>query len=83
MCLPWFFLTKAEQEDEYPVNERALVKLGLSCVTGAARQYINYSITRKVIVLDFSAMSDFEILMTVACQVPLSLEFSQKEYWSG
>ena len=31
-----------------------------------------------------SIMSDsFETLWTVACQAPLSMEFSRKEYWSG
>ena len=30
-----------------------------------------------------SAVSDSVTLWTVACQVPLSMEFSRPEYWSG
>ena len=34
-------------------------------------------------VLIASVMSDYEIPWTVACQVPLFMEFSRQEYWSG
>ena len=30
-----------------------------------------------------SAMSDYAIPLTVARRAPLSMEFSQQEYWSG
>ena len=30
-----------------------------------------------------SVVSDFSIPWTVACQAPLSMEFSRQEYWSG
>ena len=32
---------------------------------------------------DFSHLQLFETLRTVACQAPLSMGFSQQEYWSG
>ena len=31
----------------------------------------------------FSCVRPFVILWTVACQAPLSMEFSRQEYWSG
>ena len=31
----------------------------------------------------FSHVQLFETLQTVACQAPLSMEFSRQEYWSG
>ena len=31
----------------------------------------------------FSHVQLFAILWTVACQAPLSMEFSRQEYWSG
>ena len=34
-------------------------------------------------VLSGSVMSNSETLWTVACQAPLSMEFSRQEYWSG
>ena len=30
-----------------------------------------------------AVMSDFATPCTVACQAPLSMEFSRQEYWSG
>ena len=30
-----------------------------------------------------AVMSDFATPWTVACQAPLSMEFSRQEYWSG
>ena len=35
------------------------------------------------IVLMGSAVSNFVTLWTVACQAPLSMEFSRQEYWRG
>ena len=31
----------------------------------------------------FSVVSDSAIPWTIACQAPLSVEFSRQEYWSG
>ena len=31
----------------------------------------------------FSCVEHFMTLWTVACQAPLSMEFSRQEYWSG
>ena len=36
-----------------------------------------------VCVLNHSVFSNSVILWTVACQVPLSMEFSRQEYWNG
>ena len=33
--------------------------------------------------LSHSVVSDSAVLWTVACQAPLSMEFSRQEYWSG
>ena len=37
----------------------------------------------SVCVLNHSVFSNSVILWTVACQVPLSMEFSRQEYWNG
>ena len=37
--------------------------------------------TMPVCVSHFSGVQLFEILCTVVCQAPLSMEFSRKEYW--
>ena len=34
-------------------------------------------------VLSHSVVSDSAIIWTVACQAPVSMGFSRKEYWSG
>ena len=42
------------------------------------------TISRKIVSVSHSVMSDSCVTpWTVACQAPLSMEFSRKEYWSG
>ena len=37
----------------------------------------------SMLVLRHPVISDFVTLWTVACQAPLSVEYSRQEYWSG
>ena len=47
-----------------------------------ARQ-IKVNIKNKCMPNRFSRVQLCAILQTVACQAPLSMEFSREEYWSG
>ena len=42
-----------------------------------------YLISRAPVLNHFSCVQLFATLWTIACQAPLSLEFSRPEYWSG
>ena len=70
------------------VHTNPTVPRGLySCVRVCVHVYAVMSDSASVCVCVYththSLMSDSSTPWTVACQVPLSMEFSRQEYWSG
>ena len=53
------------------------------CATSGASSFRTSPSWRMCVLSRFSCVQLFATPYTVACQVPLSIEFSRQEYWSG
>ena len=61
-----------------------LTEANINLNTEATGKFGLRLIAFQIVVASLSYISDSLVtLWTVACQVPLSMEFSREEYWSG
>ena len=88
ICLPFLSsLTDSPMFKETPLNKQIIVgspdnKYNFKCLMRTGKS--NVSVLWRVGEQACSVVSNsFATPWTVACQVPLSMEFSRQEYWSG
>ena len=83
-------LTQKELAEKLSITDRAISKWerGICCPDISILKELSSTAILKIVVgcvcmWMCSAVSDCVTSWTVACQAPLSMEFSRREYWSG
>ena len=80
-CIP--FLHPGQRSQGFKFTNSSISLLDHNCLPACPACFLWPIIVCAHVISCFSCVRLFVTLWTVACQAPLSMEFSRQEYWSG